>query len=105
MEEGVISVHDVLHDMAIYIGENEENCVLRARQSLQHFPHIPGSENCRRISVLGNNIKALPAKELRCPNLVALYLGENEGLQEILEEFLLDLTSLRVLDFHGTVVR
>ena len=54
---------------------------------------------------MGNDIKALSAKELRCPNIVALYLGENEGLQEILEAFLLNLTSLRVLYFHGTVVR
>jgi disease resistance protein RPS2 len=57
---GVITVHDVVHDMAIYIGENEENCVLRAGQSLQHFPDIPASDNCRRISVMGNDIKSLP---------------------------------------------
>jgi Leucine-rich repeat (LRR) protein len=87
--------------MAIYIGENEENCVLRAGQSLQHFPDIPASDNCRRISVMGNDIKSLPAKELRCPNLVSLAMGENMGLKEIPEAFFLNLTSLRVLAING----
>ena len=96
---GVISVHDVVHDMAIYIGENEENCVLRAGQSLKHFPDIPASDNCRRISVMGNDIKSLPA-ELRCPNLVSLLMGVNEGLKEIPEAFFIN-PSLRVLDIHG----
>jgi len=102
---GVISVHDVVHDMAIYIGENEENCVLRAGQSLQHFPDIPGSDNCRRISVMGNDIKSLPAKELRGPNLVSLAMGENMGLKEIPEAFFLNLTSLRLLAIHGISVQ
>jgi disease resistance protein RPS2 len=94
---GVISVHDVVQDMEIYIGENEENCVLRACQSLQHFPDIPSSDNCRRISVFNNDIKSLSAKELRCPKLVSLLMGENKGLKEIPEAFFLNLTSLRVL--------
>ena len=47
VEEGFIRVPDVVHDMEIYIGENEENCVLRACQSLQNFPDIPASYNCR----------------------------------------------------------
>jgi hypothetical protein len=102
---GVISVHDVVHDMAIYIGENEENCVLRACQNLQHFPDIPASDNCRRISVLGNDIKSLPAKELKCPKLVSLLMGGNKGLKEIPEAFFLNLTSLRVLDIDGTSMR
>jgi disease resistance protein RPS2 len=101
---GVITVHDVVHDMAIYIGENEENCVLRAGQSLQHFPDIPASDNCRRISVTGNDIKSLPA-ELRCPNLVSLLMGDNKGLKEIPEAFFLNLTSLRVLDIHRISMR
>jgi hypothetical protein len=44
---GMIIFHNVVHDMEIYIGENEENCVLRACQSLQNFPDIPASYNCR----------------------------------------------------------
>jgi hypothetical protein len=93
--------NDVIHYMEIYIGENEENCLLRAGQSLQHFPGIPSSDDCKRISILGNDIKSLPEKELRCPKLVSLNLGVKERLKEILEEFLLNLTSLRVLELHG----
>ena len=93
-----IVVHDVIHDMAIYIGENEENCVLRTGQSLQHFPNIQASDNCKQISVCGNDIKSLPAKDLRCPKLVSLSLARNSYLKEIPEAFLLNFTSLRVLD-------
>ena len=100
----VITVHDVVHDMAIYIGENEENCVLRASQSLQHFPDIPASDNCRRISVSCNDIKSLPT-ELRCPNLVSLFMGENMGLKEIPEAFFLNLTSLRVLNISDISIQ
>ena len=92
-------LHDVIRDMAIHIGENEENCVLRAGQSLQHFPNIPASNNYKQISVCGNDIRLLPAKDLRCPKLVSLFLSRNSYLKEIPEAFLLNFTSsLRVLD-------
>lgn len=87
VEEGVIRIHGVVQDMAVYIGENEENGVLRAGQSLQQFADIRGSDDCRRISVMRNDIMSLPAKELRCPKLVALSLGVNEGLKEIQKHF------------------
>ena len=83
INELLIVVHNVINDMAIYIGENEENCVLRAGQSLQHFPNIPASHNCKRISVCANDITLLPAKDLRCPKLVSLSLGRNSYLKEI----------------------
>ena len=96
-ESSVFKVHDVVRDMEIYMRENEENCVFRAGQSLQHFPDIPGLDNCKRISVMGIDIKSLSAKELRCPKLVSLLMAANKGLKEIPEAFFLNLTSLRVL--------
>jgi len=104
-EYSFISVHDVVRDMAIYIGENEENCVLRAGQSLQHFPHIPASDNCKRISVWGNYIESLPTMELKCPKLVSLFLGLNRPLKEIPEAFLLNFTSLRVLNLQQLPIK
>ena len=84
-------MHNVIRDMEIYTGDNEENCVLRAGQSLQHFPNIPTSGNCKQISVCGNDIKSLPAKDLRCPKLVSLFLSRNSYPKEILEAFLSQL--------------
>ena len=80
-----IVVHNVINDMAIYIGENEENCLLTESQSLQHFPNIPASNNYKQISVCGNDIRSLPAKDLRCPKLVSLFLSRNSYLKEIPE--------------------
>lgn len=103
--ENVITVHDAVRDMAIYIGEtSKEKCVFRARQMLQQFPLSRGINDCKRISVVGSNIKSLPAWELGCQQLVTLFLGKLE-LKEIPEAFLGGLTSLRVLDLGGTQVK
>lgn len=102
---GVISVHDVVRDMAIYIGENEESCVLRAGQSLQHFPDIKDPHNCKRISVSENNLTSLSATNLRCPKLVSLLLDGSYELKEIPEAFLLNFPSLRVLDLSGVAMK
>lgn len=107
-QENLITVHDAVRDMAIYIGETEENCVFRAGQMLQQFPEIV--IDCKRISVLGNGIKSLPTQELRCQKLVTLFLGKLElkeipELNEIPEAFLQGLTSLKVLDLSGTQLK
>lgn len=98
VEGGGFNVHDVVRDMAIYIGENEENCVMRAGQSLQHFPDIKDPHNCKRISVSGNDFTSLSAAELKCPKLVCLLLERNYQLKDIPQAFFLNFPSLRVLD-------
>lgn len=92
-----ITVHDVLHDLAIRIGE-EENCVFRAGQSLGHFPHIEVPHDCKRISVRHNSIRSESLPELGCPKLVSLAMGENRDMTEIPDGFFLNFTSLKVLD-------
>lgn len=98
VKRDVITVHTVVRSMAICVGENEENCLFMAGRQLQHFPAIQSHEICKRLSVYDNNLKSLPAKELRFPKLVSLFLGKNEELREIPEGFLLGFPSLRVLE-------
>lgn len=69
-----IGVYHVVREMAIYVGEKEENCLLKAGQRLQFFPTIHNHEDCKRISLHKNDIKNLPT-ELPCPKLVTLMLS------------------------------
>ena len=78
----MIVVHDVVRDMEIYIGETSvEKCVFKAGQMFQQFPDTR-IRKCKRLSVLGSNIRFFPAMELGCQNLVTLFLGKLE-LKEI----------------------
>lgn len=94
--------HAVVRHMATQVGEDEENCLLRAGKRLEHFPYTEIKEGCKRISLYGNNITSLPSTELICPNLVTLILTGNKGLKEVPEVFLLNLISLKVLDLSQT---
>jgi len=91
-----ITVHDVIRDMAIYIGEEEENYLGCAGKQLQDFPHSQTQADCKRISVCCNKIKSLP-NDFLCAKLVSLVLSENPLSCNVLESFLINLTSLRVL--------
>lgn len=97
--------HAVVRQMATQVGEEEEHCLLRPGKRLEHFPSMEIKEDCRRISLYGNNITSLPSTELRCPNLVALILTGNRGLQEVPEKFLANLVSLKVLDLSRTQIK
>ena len=96
--------HDVLRDMAIYIGEKEENCLFRAGQMHEQFT-LEVRENCKRMSLYDNNIRFLPQKGLKCTKLVSLILRGNKELEEIPEEFLINFTCLKVLDLSRTKIK
>lgn len=96
-----ITVHDVIRDMAVFIGEKEENCSFVAGYS-GHFYEIP--RDCRTV-VFNNNTTFLRSFELGCPNLVTLILRANRGLKQIPEAFLFNLSSLKVLDLSQTQLK
>ena len=95
-EEQCITVENDIYEMAIYIGEKEENCLLKAVRDLQNFPTIHNHADCKRISLLQNDdIQNLPS-ELPCPKLVSLILS-SDSIEEVPSGFLVSLTSLKVL--------
>jgi disease resistance protein RPS2 len=98
-----IKVHDIVRDMALYIAEKEGKCLFRTSQKLDEFP--PAEEvkdDCKRIAIRYYNDTAFLPTDLRCPELRTLILARNEGLREVPNDFLLNLTSLRVLDLSYT---
>lgn len=98
-KQSTIKVHHCVRDMAVYIGQKEENCSFMASQRHQNFPQVH-VENCSRISLAINSMEDLHT-ELRCPKLASLTLEENQYFGELPSEFLLGLTSLRVLNMSG----
>nr|ABR16444.1 unknown [Picea sitchensis] len=63
-----IKVHDILRDVAIYVGQEEENWLFLSGQHLQHFPSEEETRDRKRISVLGTEISDLPP-DFECPTL------------------------------------
>jgi Leucine-rich repeat (LRR) protein len=95
-----ITVHDVIRDMAIHIGEKEGNYLCRAGQGIKDFPQTL-TRSCKRISLSQNQIEYLP-KDFLCPQLVSLHLFANPLTYNVPESFLINLTALRVLDLSGS---
>ena len=76
--KNVIVVHDAVRNMAINIGETSmEKCVFRAGQMFQQFPDTR-IHDYKLLSVLGSNIRFLPAIESGCQNLMTLFLKKLE---------------------------
>jgi Leucine-rich repeat (LRR) protein len=98
-----LKVHDVLRDMAIYVGQKEEKWLFAAGQHLQNFPSEEQTRDCKRISIIGNDIHDLPT-DFKCPNLVSLMLAQNRSLKKVPEGFLSNLTCVRVLDLSHTSI-
>lgn len=97
VEREVIKVHDVLRDMAIYIGQREEHWVFASGQHLRNFPREEVTRNCKRVSVGHNDIQDLPP-HLECTELVSLVLSNNPNLAKVPAASLSNMMSLKVLD-------
>lgn len=94
-------MHDVIRDMAIYVGE-KENFLCRAGQQRKDFPHS-WKQDCERISLFSNQIEKLPENFI-CPKLVSFILSENPLIYPVPENFLIKLNALRVLDLSHTQI-
>lgn len=99
-----LKVHDVLRDMAIFIGRKEQNWFFSAGPHLQNFPSEEETRDCKRISIFGSNVHDLPI-DFKCPNLVSLWLMKNSRLLKVPEGFLSNLTCLRVLELSNSPIR
>eukprot|EP01018_Ginkgo_biloba_P006455 Gb_29143 [translate_table: standard] len=96
-------MHDLIRDLAIHVGEEEENCFFRAGQKMKSFPaDIP--VDCTRLSLMSNDIERLPEIFIH-PTLCSLLLAWNIHLKEVPESFLQNLTALKLLDLSRTAIK
>ncbi|KAK1304532.1 Disease resistance protein [Acorus calamus] len=110
LEEGekgeTVKMHDVVRDVAIYIGSNEnhEGCLSK---SYQNEPDWENVKDCKRLSVINNSICILPEKPPECLHIQTLLLESNSEFSElktIPDKFFEGMTSLRVLDLCYTSI-
>jgi hypothetical protein len=98
-----VKVHDILHDLAIYIGQSEEKWLFASGQQRQNFPSEDEIRDCKRISVGHNDIQDLPT-DLVCSKLLSLVLANNAKIREVPELFLSTAMPLKVLDLSCTSI-
>ncbi|ESQ47302.1 hypothetical protein EUTSA_v10028060mg [Eutrema salsugineum] len=92
-----VKMHDVVREMALWIGKEEENLCVKSGAQLLHIPNdIINWEVARRISLMSNRIEEISCSP-ECPNLSTLLLRDNK-LKIISGEFFRFMPSLVVLD-------
>lgn len=96
-----ITVHDVIRDVAINIGEQQNNYLCRAGLGLRAFPHRP--QHRQRVSVRCNQIESVREHHLY-KRLVSLILSTNPLTCDVQGSFLNNLKSLRILDLSNTQI-
>jgi len=102
-ENFFLRIDKTLHDLAIHIAAKERYLFGASHHTI--FPETQIEEDCKRIALYGSNIRSLPPKKLKLPELVSLILGANKGLEEIPRQFLVNFTCLRVLDLSRTAIK
>ncbi|KAK1304531.1 Disease resistance protein [Acorus calamus] len=103
-EEETVKMHDVVRDVAIYIGSNYEGCPSKSCQNEPNGDRWENAKECKRLSVMNNNICILPEKPPECSYLQTLLLQWNSELINIPDKFFEKMTSLRVLDLRRTSI-
>ncbi|XP_006405660.2 probable disease resistance protein At1g15890 [Eutrema salsugineum] len=92
-----VKMHDVLREMALWIGKEEENLCVKSGAQLRRITNdIINWEVARRISLMSNQIEEISCSP-ECPNLSTLLLGNNE-LKFISGGFFWFMKALVVLD-------
>uniref|UniRef100_M4DQS0 AAA+ ATPase domain-containing protein n=1 Tax=Brassica campestris TaxID=3711 RepID=M4DQS0_BRACM len=97
-----VKMHDVLREMAIWIGKEEEKQCVKSGVKLSFIPDDINWSVSRRISLRSNQIKKISCSP-KCPNLSTLFLGDNM-LKVIPGEFFQFMPSLVVLDLSRNLI-
>ncbi|KAH7662133.1 P-loop containing nucleoside triphosphate hydrolase protein [Dioscorea alata] len=103
--ENCVRMHDVVRDAAIQIGAVTDHAFYaRAVQGLKRWPSTTESEmqNCRRLSLMSNDIEDLPPDPMQYPKLEMLILRNNFCLSSIPKMFFQHMGCLMVLDLSST---
>ncbi|XP_039140863.1 probable disease resistance protein At4g27220 [Dioscorea cayenensis subsp. rotundata] len=107
-DERFVKMHDVVRDVAMQIGAVADHAFYcRAGQGLKEWPRTTESEmrNCRRLSLMDNDIEDLPHDPMQYPKLEMLILRGNKWLSSIPAMFFLHMGCLMVLDLSYTAIK
>ncbi|XP_039140861.1 probable disease resistance protein At4g27220 isoform X2 [Dioscorea cayenensis subsp. rotundata] len=105
-DERFVKMHDVVRDVTIQIGAVADHAFYcRAGQGLKEWPVESEMRNCRRLSLMGNDIKDLRPDPMQYPKLEMLILRDNRRLSSIPEMFFQHMGSLMVLDLSYTDIK
>ncbi|XP_061944844.1 probable disease resistance protein At4g27220 [Populus nigra] len=99
-----VKMHDLIRDMAIHILLENSQIMVKAGAQLKELPDAEEwTENLTRVSLMQNQIKAIPSSySPRCPYLSTLLLCQNRLLGFIADSFFKQLHGLKVLDLSCT---
>ncbi|KAI3753870.1 hypothetical protein L2E82_25934 [Cichorium intybus] len=98
--EGTVKIHDIFHDLAILLSQDEELFGFHCQSSLP-FNQTP-KESSRRVSLIGCKINKLPEYPVYS-NLTVLFLQGNP-IKNIPDDFFNNVKSLRVLNLSETQI-
>ncbi|WZY96976.1 hypothetical protein YC2023_069305 [Brassica napus] len=97
--ETTVKMHDVLREMALWIGKEEEKQCVKTGGKLRRIPDDINWSDLRRISLMRSQIEEISCCP-ECPNLSTLFLRDNK-LKVIQGKFFQFMLSLVVLDLSG----
>ncbi|CAF2081573.1 unnamed protein product [Brassica napus] len=100
--ETTVKMHDVLREMALWIGKEEEKQCVKSGVKLSCIPEDMNWSVWRRISLMSNQIEEISCCP-ECPNLSTLFLQGN-NLEVIPGEFFQFMPALVVLDLSDNGV-
>ncbi|KAL5716135.1 hypothetical protein ACHQM5_017865 [Ranunculus cassubicifolius] len=101
---GLVTVHDVIRDVAIIIAKSEEHgFIVMAGKELDPWPEKETLRKCKRLSLMGNDLSELPDRP-DCPNLLTLTLSGCASLKDIPDSFFEQMPSLVNLDISYTPI-
>ncbi|KAL5825211.1 hypothetical protein ACOSQ3_021274 [Xanthoceras sorbifolium] len=98
-----VKMHDVIHDMALWIAceiEVQEKFLVRSGAGLTKSPKVGQWENVKRMSLMENKIENL-LETLNCPQLLTLFLHWNP-LKMVTSEFFQHMSLLQILNLSRT---
>ncbi|XP_043698901.1 putative disease resistance protein At1g63350 [Telopea speciosissima] len=96
-----IRMHDIIRDVTIWIAQENHGFVVKAERDLKEWPNMENLRNCKRLSLMQNEIGKLP-EQVGCSQLMTLSLRDNQSLREIPDGCFKGMISLKVLDLPNT---
>ena len=99
----VFRIHDVLHDLAVRVAEEEESFYCRAGK---HLTALNENEFSGRTQIFlnMNKLSSLP-NSLRAPQIRSLIISFNKDLTKIPKRVIGSMISLKVLDLSDTTLK